>query len=145
MALTPIKAKWSQQLTTGEDVEFTIETTALKNTYAIYKPVLIFHNPGDESCTLEIDYTMDLGNDTDDPLNSGSMTVNVVDTTVAAGARYPYSFEGIQLDNDDTVTVTHTVTITNDGLNTHVFHTLLFGYTEVQTQFSSANSVIRNS
>ncbi|KKN20145.1 hypothetical protein LCGC14_0938560 [marine sediment metagenome] len=142
MALTPVKIKWSQQLLTTADTEFVVETNALVNTFAIYQPVLMFHNIGDEAATLEIKYTMDLGSETDDPLNSGTYENTVVDTSVPAGGRYPYDFDGLQLDNDSTVSITHTVTITNDGASTHVFHTILTGFTEVQTQFSSANSVI---
>jgi len=142
MALTPVKVKWSQQLLTTADTEFVVETTALVNTFAIYRPILMFHNIGNEAATLEIKYTMDLGSATDDPLNSGTYENTVVSTSVPAGGRYPYDFDGMQLDNDSTVSVTHTVTITNDGLSTHVFHTILTGFTEVQTQFASANSVI---
>ncbi len=142
MALTPLKIKWSQQLATGSATTFVVETTALVNTFAVYSPVLMFHNIGDEAATLKIKYTMDLGSATDDPLNSGTYENTVVDVTVPAGARYPYDFDGMQLDNDSTVSTTHTVTITNNGLSTHVFHTILTGNTEIQTQFASANSVI---
>lgn len=142
MALTPLKVKWSQQLTTTESTVFVVETTALVNTFVVYSPVLMFHNIGDEAATLEIKYTMDLGSATDDPLNSGTYENTVVDVTVPAGGRYPYDFDGMQLDNDSTVSITHTVTITNDGLSTQVFHTILTGNTEIQTQFASANSVI---
>lgn len=146
MAMTPVKVKWSQQLTASgtddDDTEFVIESTALVNTFAIYRPVLMFHNIGDEDATLEIKYTMDLGSATDDPLNSGTYENVVVDVTVPAGGRYPYDFDGMQLDNDSTVSITHTITITNLGTSTHVFHTILTGMTEVQTQFASANSVI---
>lgn len=143
MALAPIKGKWSQQLTADEETSFVVETTALTNVYFILNPVLIFHNPSNEDATLKITYTLDLGSG-DDPLNSGTFTVDVVDETIAAGARYPYSFSGIQLDNDTQYLVTHEVTIKNIGLSTHVYHTLLTGYSEVQTQFPSANAFIRN-
>jgi hypothetical protein len=142
MALVPIKVKWSQQILTGEDTSFTVETTALVNTFAIYRPILMFHNIGNEAAALEITYTMDLGSG-DDPLNSGTYTSTVVDVSVPAGGRYPYDFAGMQLDDDDTVSITHTVKITNSGASTHVFHTILTGMSEVQTQFASANSVIR--
>jgi len=145
MALTPVKVKWSQQLTTtspDNTTQFVVETGALVNTFTIFRPVLMFHNPGDEDATLEIKYTMDLGTATDDPLNSGTFESTVVDVTVPAGGRYPYDFDGIQLDKDTAVTITHTVTITNLGTSTHVFHTVLTGEAEVQTQFASANSVI---
>jgi len=142
MALSPVKAKWSQQLTTLETTSFTIETTALKNTQAVYNPVFRFYNFGDENAGLLITSTMDLGTDTDDPLNSGSLTVTVLDVTVPAETTQEYAFGGIQLDNDTDVTVTHTVTITNSGLTTHVFHSILFGRADVQ--FGSANMVIRN-
>ena len=142
MALAPMKVKWSQQLATTANTVFTVETTALVNTYAIYRPVLMFHNIGNEAASLLITYTMDLGSETSDPLNSGTYESTVVDVSVPAGGRYPYDFDGMQLDNDETVSITHTVTITNDGAATHVFHTILTGMTEVQTQFASANSVI---
>jgi len=143
MALTPVKGKWSQQLLTGETTSFTIETTALKNVQAVYNPVFRFYNIGDENATLVITSTLDLGTDTDDPLNSGSFTETVLDTVVPAETTQDYAFGGIQLDNDEDVTVTHTVTITNSGLATQVFHSILFGSSDVQ--FGSANIIIRNS
>jgi len=143
MALSPLKLKWSQQLIAGEDDEFVIETLALATTYFVQNPVFVFHNIGDETATLEITYTLELNSETDDPLQSGTYTLKVVDATVAAGDRYPYNFDGMTLDDDDNYHVTHTVKITNDGASTHTFHSILTGVTEVQTQ-RAASSVITN-
>lgn len=143
MALSPVKGKWSQQLTTGENTTFTIETTALKNTLAVYNPVFRFYNIGTEDATLKITSTLDLGTDTEDPLHSGSFTETVLDVVVPTLTTHDYTFGGIQLDADETVTVTHNVTITNNGLTTQIFHSVLFGSSDVQ--FGTANMIIRNS
>lgn len=145
MALSVTKSHWAQQLTTGESTTFTIEDSALANTNAIYRPVFRFHNFGDESCTLEIVYYLELTSSTSDPLMTGTYTNTVVDTTVPADSMYTYDFDGIVLDSDTMVATKHVVTITNSGASTHTFHSVLWGFTEVQTQFPSANSIIRNS
>ena len=88
--------------------------------------------------------TLTLNGATDDALNSGTYTNTVVDVTVPAGARYPYDFDGMQLDDNTDFAITHTVTITNSGTSSHVFHSLLFGTTEVQTQLATANTLLTN-
>jgi len=137
MALVPLRAKWSNQLTTGESVSFVIETKALQACNAIYDPVFRFHNIGTEAFDLEIEYTLDLGSGTDDPLNSGTYTNVVVSASVMAGAMYDYSFGGQQLDGNTAIKVTHVVTVTNSGVLTQIFHAVLSGHAEVQTQFSA--------
>lgn len=145
MTAVPAKIKWSQQLTTGEDTEFVVETEALTYTKVIFNPVLRFHNIGDEAADLEIVYTLDLGSATDDPLNSGTYENTVVSETIAAGAFYDYAFGGRQLDDDATINVYHTVTITNTGLTTHVFHTILTGQAEVQAQLAQGSQILKAS
>lgn len=137
MALVPIRAKWSYQLTTLETVSFVIETKALQACNAVYDPVFRFHNIGTEACDLEIEYIMDLGSGTDDPLNSGTYTNVVVSVSIPAGQMYTYDFDGQQLDHNTAITVTHTVTITNNGLLTQIYHAVLSGHADVQTQFSA--------
>lgn len=145
MALVPAKIKWSQQLATTEDTTFVIENTALAYTKVIFRPVFRFHNIGDETADLEIKYTLDLGSDTDDPLNSGTYENTVVSETIAAGAFYDYDFGGIQLDDDTDIITTHTVTITNNGASTHVFHSILSGMGEVQAQLAQGAQIIKGS
>ena len=145
MALTPFRNKWSYQLIADEEQAFTLEDNALANTKTIYNPVLRFHNIGDEAATLKITYTLNLGSQTDDPLNSGTYTNTVVDETVSAGAFRDYDFGGIHLSNDTTYVITHTVTIKNIGASTHVFHTLLTGQTETQAQLPQGLGIVRGS
>lgn len=137
MALVPIRAKWSNQLTTGESVSFVIETKALQACKTLLAPLFRFHNVGTETFDLEIQYILDLGSGTDDPLNSGTYTNVVVSVPVAAGAMYDYDFGGQQLDSNTAIKVTHVVTVTNNGASSQIFHAVLSGHTEVQTQFSA--------
>lgn len=140
MALVPFKTKWSHQLTTGASASFVMETTALRNTNAVYNPIFRFHNVGTEDVELQIVYTLNLGVDTDDPLNSGVYNNTVVDATIPSGAMYTYDFDGIQLDKNTAIAITHEVTITNVGVASQIFHSILTGSTEVQTQFSAGTS-----
>jgi hypothetical protein len=142
MALAPVLTKWSQQLTTGEDTTFTIETQALAATTAIYTPIFRFHNIGNEAAEIQIVYTLNLGTATDDPLNSGTYSNTVVDTTVPAGAMYTYDFDGMVMTSRSSIVITHEVTITNVGISTHVFHSTLTGSTEIQTQLSAGQSIV---
>lgn len=144
MALSTIITHWGQQLTAGEDTTFTIETNALASTNSICEPIFRFHNFGDEACTLEIVYYLELTSATADPLMTGTYTNTVVDTTVAAESMYTFDFGGIPLNSDEVIATKHVVTITNTGASTHVFHSVLWGKSEVQTQYPSANSIIRN-
>lgn len=144
MALAPVKIKWSQQIETTLDESFVVETTALAHTYFVQNPVLMFHNIGTEDADLEIVYTLTLNSQTDDPLHSGTYTETVVSVTVPGGERYAFDFAGQHLDNNADYSITHTVTITNNGVTTNTYHTILTGVTEVQTQFASASSVLTN-
>lgn len=138
MGLGPVKVKWSRQLIVDEEATFVIEDGALSRTEAVFRPLFRFHNPGTESATLKIEYVFDLGSG-DDPLNSGTFTVDVVDVTVAAGDFYDYNFGNITLDSNTSLSVKHNVTIKNIGTATHVYHSLLFGEAEVQPQIATVS------
>jgi hypothetical protein len=141
MALTPIKGDWGNQVEAGGTDTFIIESEALRTTTFVINPVFRFYNFGTESFSLVITHVLDLGSRTDDPVHSGTYSINVVDVIVTSGGFYAYDFGGIQLDSNTDLHVTHTVTIQNLGSSTRTYHALLYGSTEVQTQIGAGSIV----
>jgi hypothetical protein len=141
--LYPIRADWPVSVPAGDDYTFTVETTALANTRAIYHPVLRCYNFSSGSLDLTISHTLDLGSG-DDPLHNGTFTMVVVQDTIPTSSYLDYDFGGIHLATDTTLTIYHNVTVANAGAADRIFHAVLFGEVETATQLPASAPIVRN-
>lgn len=141
--LYPLRGDWPVNVPAGDDYTFTVETTALMNTRAVYHPVLRCHNFSTGALDLTIEYTLDLGSG-DDPLHNGTFTMVVVLATIPASTYLDYDFGGIHLATDTTLTVYHNVTIANPGAVARLFHAVLFGEIETAVQLPASSPIVRN-
>jgi hypothetical protein len=140
--LYPIRVDWPANVPAGDDYTFTVETSALANTRAVYRPVLRCHNFSTGALDLTITYTLDLGSG-DDPLHNGTFTETVVLETIPAAMYLDYNFGGINLAADTTLTVYHNVTIANAGATARLFHAVLFGEIETAVQLPASSPIVR--
>lgn len=141
--LYPVRQDWPASVPAGDDYSFTLETTALANIRAIYKPVLRCYNFSTGPLDLTIEHVLDLGSG-DDPLHNGTFTMTVVLETIPASSYLDYNFGGIHLATDTTLTVYHTITVANAGATARIFHAVLFGEAEIATQLPASAPIVRN-
>jgi hypothetical protein len=141
--LYPVRQDWPASVAAGGSYTFTLETAALANVRAIYRPVLRCYNFSSGSLDLTITHVLDLGSG-DDPLHTGTFTMQVVQDTVLTGTYLDYTFGGIHLATDTDLAVSHTVLVENPGAAARLFHAVLYGETEISTQLPASSAIVRN-
>jgi len=141
--LYAVKFHFPFQLLPLTSASFTVEDE-INTVKFILNPMLRFYNStATSTMRLTIDHILDLGFG-DDPLNSGTFTINVVAEDVPPQAIRDFAFTP-QIDDDTQFTTRHVVTIENlSATKTEIVRCMLFGSTETQVQLPASQSVIKN-
>lgn len=145
MATRPAKFHFPFQIPPTASVAFTVEDE-IETVKFVLDPLLRVYNPSKVSTLrLTITHTLDLGSfGTDDPLNSGTQTITVVQEDLPPDSFMDYNFTP-QIDLDEQFVTRHVVTMENLSTTvTEVFRAILFGSTEVQVQLPAGQVVIKN-
>jgi hypothetical protein len=140
--LYPCRIDWAANISTGDDYTFVVETEALANAKAVYSPLLRVYNFGTDTLDVTITHVLDLGAG-DDPLHSGTFSMDVVIASVLTGTFLDYNFGNAHLAQDAVLTVTHTVEIANATGVTQLAHAVLFGEAELEAQLPASAPIVR--